>query len=164
MSQPKPHTFCSYCGTRYSAGQQSPLTCTGCGTTTWLNPAPVAVVLLPVDDGILAIRRNINPGKGQLALPGGYIDLGETWQQAAAREVYEETGIQIDPAQLSVLNVRSAPDDTLIIFARGPHLLAANLPPFVPSHETADRVVVTDPVKMAFGFHTELVRAFFEGH
>lgn len=160
----KQHTFCSFCGVRYPDVAIRPLTCDTCGNITWLNPAPVAVVLLPVDDGVLTVRRAINPGKGQLALPGGFIDLGESWQQAAVRELFEETGIKIGPEQLSVLNVRSAADDTLIIFARGPHLRETDLPPFVPSRESAERIIARQPLELAFGFHTELLRAFFEGH
>jgi ADP-ribose pyrophosphatase YjhB (NUDIX family) len=47
---------------------------------------------------VLLVRRNIEPQIGQLALPGGYMNLGETWQQAGARELFEETGTIIRPA------------------------------------------------------------------
>ena len=36
-----------------------------------MNPLPVAVVIVPVDDGAMLIRRSIEPAKGQLAFPGG---------------------------------------------------------------------------------------------
>ena len=52
---------------------------------------------------------------------------------------------------------------TLIIFAR-PHLREGDLPPFVPSRESAERVVPDNRWNWHFGFHTELLRAFFEGH
>ena len=42
------HAHCSYCGNRYDDGLPWPRTCAGCGETTWSNPLPVAVVLLPV--------------------------------------------------------------------------------------------------------------------
>ena len=60
--------------------------CPTCGS--WRNPAPVSVLVVPANDGVLVIRRNIPP-VGKLALPGGFIDLGETWQQAGAREAHE---------------------------------------------------------------------------
>ena len=51
------------------------------------------------DDTVLLVKRGVNPGKGFWALPGGNLQLGETLQQAAEREIMEETGIEIS-AQL----------------------------------------------------------------
>ena len=48
------------------------------------------------DDKILMIRRGKPPRKGQWSIPGGKQKLGETWRAAAAREVKEETGIDIE--------------------------------------------------------------------
>ena len=47
------------------------------------------------DDRLLLIRRGRNPRKGSWSLPGGRQELGETVNQAAAREIREETGIEI---------------------------------------------------------------------
>jgi len=47
------------------------------------------------DDAVLLVRRGINPGKGLWAIPGGNLNLGETLQDAAEREIMEETGIEI---------------------------------------------------------------------
>lgn len=47
------------------------------------------------DDCILLVRRNRPPSKGQWAIPGGKVRLGETLRQAAEREIHEETGIII---------------------------------------------------------------------
>ena len=59
----------------------------------------MALALVPVDNGLLVVRRNkkADPGFGQLALPGGYVDFREAWQDAAARELREETGIRLAP-------------------------------------------------------------------
>jgi ADP-ribose pyrophosphatase YjhB (NUDIX family) len=46
-----------------------------------LNPVPLVATLVPVDNGLLVVRRGIQPGRGRLALRGGYINLGETWQE-----------------------------------------------------------------------------------
>ncbi len=45
---------------------------------TYRNLTPVAVVLLLVDDGVLAIRRGIEPARGQFVMPGGFMDFGES--------------------------------------------------------------------------------------
>jgi len=46
-------------------------------------------------DKVLLVRRNQNPAKGLWAIPGGSVKLGETLQEAAEREIKEETGITI---------------------------------------------------------------------
>lgn len=51
-------------------------------------------------DRVLLVRRGKAPRKGEWSIPGGAIDLGETTQQAAAREVLEETGLRVTPAKL----------------------------------------------------------------
>ena len=96
-------SYCSWCGRAFLAEQPWPRRCGGCDNYTYRNPIPVAVVLVPVDDELLVIRRGIEPAKGQLALPGGYVDLAETWQEAGAREVFEETGLRIDPDGIACL-------------------------------------------------------------
>jgi len=52
-----------------------------------------AVVIL--DGKILLVKRGIEPSKGLWAIPGGSLELGETLQQAAEREILEETGVTI---------------------------------------------------------------------
>lgn len=44
---------------------------------------------------IVLIRRAFDPGKGQLAAPGGFVELGESLEQAVVREVFEETGLRV---------------------------------------------------------------------
>lgn len=44
---------------------------------------------------VLLVRRNNPPNKGRWALPGGLVELGETTQAAAVREVHEETGLKV---------------------------------------------------------------------
>ena len=118
MREPRmftPHSHCSYCGHPFEIDQAWPRLCAACGHTSFINPVPVSVVILPVDDGVLVVRRNIPPQIGQLALPGGYINRGESWQQAGARELAEETGIIIQPADLCEFRVKSAPGGTTLL-------------------------------------------------
>jgi 8-oxo-dGTP diphosphatase len=62
------------------------------------------------DDGVvLMIRRGGDPFRGMLALPGGFVDVGETVEQAALRELEEETGITVEAADLRLAGVYSQP-------------------------------------------------------
>ncbi len=164
-SRPEIYSHCSYCGAPFPKDAGWPRACTGCGNITYRNPLPVSVVLVPVladlTCGILAVRRAIPPQAGALALPGGYINFGESWQIAGAREVFEETGVLIDPGEIEERRVRSAPDGTLIIFGQAQPRQAGDLPPFLPNPESSERIVLTRPTPMAFGLHTEIVRRFF---
>ena len=49
---------------------------------------------------VLLVRRGKQPAKGDWAIPGGRVELGERMHAAAAREVFEETGVRIDPGKL----------------------------------------------------------------
>lgn len=156
------NNHCSYCGHPFAVEQPWPRTCDHCANISFLNPLPVAVVIIPVDDGVLAVRRGIPPRQGQLALPGGYIDIGESWQQAGAREAYEEVGVTIDPASIQVLQVSSTNDNAILIFGVAAPLRLSDLPPFVASPEASERVILAGPTELAFPLHTEALTRFFK--
>lgn len=74
--------------------------CAACGFVYYYNVAVSSAVLIVGDDGhALFIRRARDPGKDKLALPGGFIDRGETAEHAALREVREEAGVKLDGVQ-----------------------------------------------------------------
>jgi ADP-ribose pyrophosphatase YjhB (NUDIX family) len=154
-------TYCSYCGHRFADNQAWPRQCAHCGEITYRNPLPVSVVLLPVADGLLTVRRTIDPGKGQLALPGGFIERGESWQEAAARELLEETGIHVDKGMIKAYWVRSAPDGTLLVFGLAPALAPAALPVEVPHGEVSELYLLRESAPLAFSLHTQVVAAYF---
>jgi ADP-ribose pyrophosphatase YjhB (NUDIX family) len=157
------HSHCSFCGHAFPPGAPWPRNCAQCGQVSYLNPLPVAVTLVPVDGGLLVVRRGIEPGRGRLALPGGYINLGETWQQACAREVHEETGLTIDPAQIREFGVRSAPKNALLVFGLSQPLRQAELPPFKLDAETLECLILNQPEELAFSLHTAMVQDYFNG-
>ncbi len=56
----------------------------------------VAVGAVVLKDGrVLLVRRGQAPAEGEWAIPGGSVEIGETLQQAAEREIVEETGVEI---------------------------------------------------------------------
>ncbi len=152
---------CSYCGGAFEKGAPWPRTCGACTKVSYVNPIPVAVLVLPVDDGVLTIRRGIEPRKGSLALPGGFIDHGEAWRAGCARELFEETGIKVDPEGITLFDCHSAPDGTLLVFGLAPRVASSELPPFVVSSETSECVVVEAPLDLGFPLHTRVLRDWF---
>lgn len=158
----KKNSHCSYCGHPFPEGQPWPRTCGRCGSTSFVNPLPVAVVLLPVDGGLLLVRRSIEPQKGRLALPGGFMGLGETWQEAGARELLEETGVRIDPAELQDFRVLSAPEGLLLVFGLARERSSSELPAFVQNQEASECALLHEPQELAFPLHTRVAREYFE--
>lgn len=61
-------------------------------------------------ESVLLIKRGHEPHKGLYALPGGFVDVGETVQKACSRELREETGVIINPNKLKLVGVYSNPD------------------------------------------------------
>jgi len=153
------NAHCSFCGAPFPTDAGWPRDCAACGNRSYLNPLPVAVALVPVAGGLLTIRRAIPPHLGALALPGGFIDLGEDWRDAVARELREETGVLIAPVLISFFEALSSPGGHLLIFGRCPAL--AELPKLLPNDEVSELVVIPAPVELAFPLHTEAVRRFF---
>ena len=156
------HAYCSWCGAAFAPELAWPRTCGSCGNTSYVNPLPVAVALVPVDDGVLVVRRGIEPKKGQWALPGGFIEVGETWQQACARELMEEAQIEVDPEGIDDLCVHSAPDGTVLIFGVTEPLGSDELPAFTPHDEVSERGVLSRVEPLAFPLHTKALSFFFE--
>lgn len=80
--------------------------CPACATIHYENPLNVVGTVPYWGDKILLCKRNIEPRYGKWTLPAGFLELGETTAQGAARETEEEAGAQIELEGLfSVINV-----------------------------------------------------------
>lgn len=96
-----------------AAERRQRLVCTACGRITYLNPKVAACAIPLLGRRILLVRRAIEPGWGKWVFPGGYVDLGETLQEAALREVWEETGVRLTLERL--LGAYSYRDSAVVV-------------------------------------------------
>jgi ADP-ribose pyrophosphatase YjhB (NUDIX family) len=69
--------------------------CASCGHVHYVEPKVAVGVAVFRDERLLLVRRTMNPGRGQWALPGGYLDNGEDPRAAAAREAAEEASVDV---------------------------------------------------------------------
>jgi ADP-ribose pyrophosphatase YjhB (NUDIX family) len=166
--------YCSHCGTAFELPQRYPRKCSNqtCKEETWSNPLPVAVILVPIlrrgsREGLLMIRRGIEPGVGKLALVGGFIEAHESWQVAAARELQEETGISVPAASIrpqSFVSTEPRPDRILLFCTSSP-VEASSLRRFAPTEETTERGIVYGPKGLeellAFPLHMLAAKQYF---
>jgi ADP-ribose pyrophosphatase YjhB (NUDIX family) len=164
-----PHSHCSGCGTAYPVDAAWPRICPACGHTVWRNPTPVAVALLPVITpgglGVVVQRRDIEPARGLLALPGGFIEYGEEWREALVRELWEETGLTGEAGSVRLVAVHSAPaGGTILVFGALPPRRIEELPPSAPTAESTEWLVVTEPTELAFSTHTQVLTEFLAAH
>jgi ADP-ribose pyrophosphatase YjhB (NUDIX family) len=87
------------------------------------NIAAAVAIIFTYEDKILFTERNVDPDKGKLDLPGGFIDPNETAEEAACREISEELGLTITSNDLTYITTapnnylyRNVPYRTMDIF------------------------------------------------
>ena len=71
------------------------------------TPALTVDCVIFCGEDVVLIRRGFEPFKGWYALPGGFVDIGETVEQACVREIKEETGLDINIQDLKLVGVYS---------------------------------------------------------
>lgn len=135
--------------------------CTACHTVHYENPLNVVGTLPIWEDKILLCKRNIEPRYGKWTLPAGFMELGETVAQGAARETDEEAGAQIELMGLyTLMNVVRVGQVHFFYRAK---LLSTT---FHPGHETIEaRLFSEDEVPwddIAFRTVRETLKCFFE--
>ncbi len=127
------------------------------------NPVPVSVCLVPIDGKLLGVKRGIEPRKGFVALPGGYVNSDETWQQACVRELFEETGVKYLPEDIKLISVESALDSNrLLIFGSTPELSKNKIDWNFKNDETSELSLISADDELAFPIHTLVANNFLK--
>lgn len=158
--------FCSECAApvrlRVPEGDDRPrYVCDSCRTIHYQNPNIVAGCIAEWEGRILLCRRAIEPRQGLWTLPAGFMELGETTQQAAARETLEEANARVElDALYAVFNLPHI--DQVYMLFRG-RLLEPDFSAGQESLEAAlfDRASVPWDA-LAFQVVVETLKRYFE--
>lgn len=98
MNRPSGYRHCPFDGEHLQPGdplgQERPW-CPRCGFVDYQNPRPCVCVLIVKDRSVLLARRAVEPALGMWDLVGGFIDNGESAEQAVIRETLEETALHV---------------------------------------------------------------------
>ena len=124
--------YCSGCAAvlemKEANGAVRPV-CPSCGRIVYFDPKLAAITIIAREEHVLLVRRANEPGYGLWSVPGGYVDRGEVVEEAAAREILEETGLEVDIDKL--IGLYSEAGRTVIVaafsgFERGGELTAGS--------------------------------------
>ena len=162
-----PIKHCKNCGTAVvyrlpdDGDTRQRAVCPACHTIHYENPNNVVGTIPVLGDRVLLCKRNIEPGWGKWTLPAGFMELGETTAEGAARETDEEAGAQFEMEELfTVLSVPRVGQVHLFFRAR---LLSDQ---FAPGHETIEaRLFNEDEIpweEIAFRTVKETLARYFE--
>ena len=89
--------------------------CDSCGAVIFFDPKLAVVVIVAHERNILMVKRDIEPMMGRWSFPSGYVDRGEVVEEAAVREVREETNVEVKLDRL--LGVYSGRDEPVVLVA-----------------------------------------------
>ncbi len=93
--------FCPKCGSSHFVENNiKSKRCETCGFVYYFNPSSSTIaIIINNNDELLVATRAHDPAKGTFDLPGGFVDMNETGEEAVIREVKEETGLHVSQAK-----------------------------------------------------------------
>jgi ADP-ribose pyrophosphatase YjhB (NUDIX family) len=151
--------FCPRCAHPATIAYPRSISCDNCGYGAYYNPKPVAAAIPQTADGnIVLLRRAFDPGKDLWTFPGGFVDLGESVEDAARREAQEEIRADIDLQEL--VGVYSRADDRIVLIV---YAATITQPPQTTDEALEVRAFAPDEIpwpQLAFWSTTNALRDF----
>lgn len=97
--------FCAHCGSPlrrhwFAEAQRARRVCTRCTTIAYENPKVLVTTIVTCNQRVLLCLRADPPSRDRWTAPTGFMECGETLEEAAAREIFEETKVPVRPNDL----------------------------------------------------------------
>lgn len=157
-------TSCPVCTTVLivaELGGRDRLVCEVCEFVHWDNPKPVTATLVPMESGIVLVKRKYEPYVGDWCLPGGFMEAREEPEESAQREVFEETGLNVEIDRLVGAHSPGKGINVIILF-----YLAKPATGLMVAGDDASEVGSftkdTLPANVAFELHRRMIAQFFD--
>jgi 8-oxo-dGTP diphosphatase len=110
--------YCPRCAAEAEVAYPRSISCPTCGYGAYYNPKPVACAIPVTDDEkLILMRRGFEPRRGHWSMPGGFVDLGESVEDAAKREVQEEIALDIEIRHLVGVYSRAEDRTVVVVYA-----------------------------------------------
>jgi ADP-ribose pyrophosphatase YjhB (NUDIX family) len=103
------------------------LVCLACGFVFYIDPKLAVIALVPLNEGLVMVRRGIEPGYGLWVVPGGFVDVGEKVEEAVVRETLEESNLVVRVK--SLLNLFSYKHSRTVVAAYITEYVSGELAP-----------------------------------
>ncbi|HVB63282.1 MAG TPA: NUDIX domain-containing protein [Nitrolancea sp.] len=154
--------FCPHCTallvSQDDGGQIRPH-CPSCNVTFYQDPKLAVAVLVNYAGGLVLQRRSIDPGMGKWTFPSGYVERGERVEDAAIRETFEETGLEVRLTNFIGLYSHTGNPVVLAVYAAD--AVGGNITVSPESDEVAS-FVTDDLPELAFDHDSEIVATWLD--
>lgn len=157
---------CPICSNRLKTlaiGGRDRIACVTCEFVHWDNPKPVTATLIPINGGLVLVKRSCEPFVNDWCLPGGFIEARESPEESAAREVREETGLEVDIKRILGAYSPGRGINVIILFYLAELIKGDNMRAGDDASDVAIFKKSELPNNICFDLHRKMIRKYFEG-
>ncbi len=144
-------------------GGRDRIACVNCEFVHWDNPKPVTATIVEAQGGLVLVRRGCEPFINDWCLPGGFIEARESPEESAAREVFEETGLEVEIKDILGAFSPGRGINVIILF-----YLAKLIKGDMKAGDDACEVGIFKqhelPNNICFDLHRKMIRRYFDGN
>ena len=158
------YNFCQRCGSALElrpVEQRLRPSCLTCGAVVFQDPKIVVAALVVMDREVVLVKRGPGVGEGKWSFPAGYVDRGETLQDAVVRETREEIGVEV--RTMNLVGLYSRKNDPIVLAIYEANVIRGEV---APCGEVLDAAwfPVDDLPPLAFSRDASIIAKWVDAH